>query len=236
MGSLSDTLGRRPLYIICFVIYIGANIGLSLQNSFVALLILRCVQSSGSSGTGAIANALVSDVVTSAHRGSYISYVSLGSVIGPSFGPAIGGLLSHYLKWQALFWFLTILSGVTFFIILFFLPETCRMVVGSGSTPAPKWDLSLWQYYKLKTNPRNGIRPDEETRPIKKARHSLLQSVHVLSDKESGIVLVYSGICGAGYYMVITGMPSILDKSYGYDALDIGLCYIPLVWEAHSPL
>jgi MFS family permease len=49
IGSFSDKNGRRPAYFICFIIYLGANIGLALQSSYPALVILRCLQSSGSS-------------------------------------------------------------------------------------------------------------------------------------------------------------------------------------------
>ena len=77
-----------------------ANIGLAAQNTYAGLLILRMLQSTGSSGTVALANALVSDLVTSAQRGSYISYVSMTAMVGPSFGPVIGGLLDEYLRWR----------------------------------------------------------------------------------------------------------------------------------------
>jgi hypothetical protein len=49
IGSFSDGKGRRPGYLICFVIYLGANMGLALQDSYAALVVLRCLQSSGSS-------------------------------------------------------------------------------------------------------------------------------------------------------------------------------------------
>lgn len=83
VGSFSDVRGRRPAYIACFIIYFGANLGLALQNSYAALMVLRCLQSSGSSGTVALANALVSDIVTSAERGKYVGYASLGAFLGP---------------------------------------------------------------------------------------------------------------------------------------------------------
>jgi hypothetical protein len=49
IGSISGKNGRRPAFLICFVVYLGANIGLALQNSHAALIVLRCLQSSGSS-------------------------------------------------------------------------------------------------------------------------------------------------------------------------------------------
>lgn len=50
VGDMADTAGRRPVYIVAFIVYLAANIGLALQNSYPALLILRILQSSGSSG------------------------------------------------------------------------------------------------------------------------------------------------------------------------------------------
>ncbi|KAB8343248.1 hypothetical protein FH972_022837 [Carpinus fangiana] len=227
VGSLSDSMGRRPLYLSCFVIYIAANIGLALQNSYAALMVLRCVQSAGSSGTVALAYALVSDIVTSAHRGSYISYVSMGAMVGPSFGPVIGGLLSYYINWQSIFWFLTICSGVVFIILLVWLPETCRAVVGNGSIPVSKCNMSLLSYYKMKKADKLGHQNASRAEPMDKSRPSVLQSFYILFDKETGSVLFYSAIFFGGYYMVITGLPSQLQQHYGYTPLQIGLCFIP---------
>lgn len=50
LGNAADTLGRRPIYILALGIYLVANIGLALQNSYPALLALRMLQSAGSSG------------------------------------------------------------------------------------------------------------------------------------------------------------------------------------------
>ncbi|KAL8712657.1 MAG: hypothetical protein Q9220_003189 [cf. Caloplaca sp. 1 TL-2023] len=50
VGDLADTVGRRPVYIGTFIVYLAANIGLALQNSYPALLVLRIVQSAGASG------------------------------------------------------------------------------------------------------------------------------------------------------------------------------------------
>ena len=71
-GDLGDMTGRRPAYVIGFVIYIGANIGLALQNEYAALFLLRCLQSTGSSGTVALGNGVVGDVASSGERGKYM--------------------------------------------------------------------------------------------------------------------------------------------------------------------
>lgn len=50
IGGFADMVGRRPIYIITFTIYFAANVGLATQRSYPALLVLRMVQSAGSSG------------------------------------------------------------------------------------------------------------------------------------------------------------------------------------------
>ncbi len=61
IAGFSDKAGRRPAYFICFTIYIIANLALALQNNYIALLLLRMLQSGGSSGTVALANGVVGD-------------------------------------------------------------------------------------------------------------------------------------------------------------------------------
>lgn len=100
IAGFSDKAGRRPAYFICFIIYIISNLALALQNNYTALLILRMVQSAGSSGTVALVNGLVGDCIVSSDRGQYIAYAAIGSILGPTLSPILGGLLSQYLGWH----------------------------------------------------------------------------------------------------------------------------------------
>lgn len=74
-GDLADMAGRRPAYLIGFVIYIGACIGIAVCDSYAALLVLRCLQSTGSSGTIALGAGVVADIATSAERGVWMGWV-----------------------------------------------------------------------------------------------------------------------------------------------------------------
>lgn len=50
VGGFADVYGRRPAYLIIFTLYVVANVGLAFQKSYPALMVLRMVQSAGSSG------------------------------------------------------------------------------------------------------------------------------------------------------------------------------------------
>ncbi|KAK8872740.1 nacht and wd domain protein [Apiospora arundinis] len=51
VGNAADKLGRRPVFLATLAVYVGANIGLALQNSFGLLFFLRMLQSAGISET-----------------------------------------------------------------------------------------------------------------------------------------------------------------------------------------
>lgn len=227
IGDFADKAGRRPAYIVCFTLYIAANIGLALQSNYAALFVLRCLQSAGSSTTIALSSGVVSDVATASQRGSYMGFVTAGSLLGPSVGPVIGGLLSQYLGWRAIFWFLTIFSGAFLIPFLIFFPETARGVVGDGSLPPQKWNMSLISYLKSRKAREEGIPSPADTRKQKLQFPNPFQTLAIVFQKDTSIILFCNAILFAGFYDVSATIPSIYNELYGLDDLQIGLCYIP---------
>ena len=185
------------------------------------------VQSSGSSGTVALAAALVSDIVTSADRGTSFGYAQMGVTVGPAFGPIIGGLLTKFQSWRAIFWFLTAFSGSVFLIILVALPETCRRIVGNGSIPPPGYSMSVLTYLHLREQRKAGTAPEHESTSGFKPRPNPLRSIYIITQKQSSMVIFYTGTLFAGLYMVLSSMPSQFGEKYNFNTLQIGLCYIP---------
>ncbi|KAE8444155.1 hypothetical protein EG329_000843 [Mollisiaceae sp. DMI_Dod_QoI] len=233
VGGFSDSSGRRPAYLICFFIYAAANIGLGIQNNYAALMVLRCLQSAGGSGTVALGNAVISDIVTSQERGVYVSYMSVAPQAGPSLGPIIGGLLGQYLGWHSVFWFLLICTGVIFIPIALFFPETCRKVVEDGSVPPPKWsrcyiNTRMEKRFVAEGRPLQYDKRDElaKKRPFKVPNP--LETVKIVLTKEAGYVLGYIGIVCCGYYATVALIPSQFGAAYGFNQIQIALCYLPL--------
>lgn len=226
IGNLSDESGRRPSYMICFVIYLGANIGIALAKNYPALLVLRMLQSAGSSGTVALASAVVADIVTSAERGTYVGYAQMGALFGPALGPTIGGVLGEYLGWRAIFWFLVILSAVIFVIFLVVFPETCRKIVGNGSSPPQQWNYSLISYMALRRKRRLGLETSENAKLSYKSRPNPLNTLWIIIDKECSLLLIYAGVLFSGLYMVLSAMPSQFAAQYNFNTIQIGLCYL----------
>ena len=231
IAGASDGLGRRPAYIVCFIIYLAANIGLALQNQYAALMVLRCVQSAGSSSTVALANAVVADIVTASERGAYISYANSGTYVAPAFGPIIGGLLAHYLGWRSVFWFLTIFAGAFFVPLLLFFPETCRKIVGDGSIRPARWNMSILTARHLRRNaradPNSRDKQDPPPRPPLTIPNPFA-TLTIIFEKEVGLVLASSAMAFGAYYAVSAGIPSQFKEIYGFNDIQLALCFIPV--------
>ena len=76
-----------------------------------------------------------------------------GAFIGQSLGPVLGGVLSAFLGWRSIFWFLTIFAAVFLIPYVILVPETCRSIVGNGSIPPPALNKTLLQVYQQSKAP-----------------------------------------------------------------------------------
>ncbi|KAG8425868.1 hypothetical protein J3459_008659 [Metarhizium acridum] len=229
-GDLADIAGRRPAYLISFIIYIAANIGLATQSSYPALFILRCLQSSGSGGTYALNSGVIADISTTAERGKYMGAAQSGIMLGPAIGPILGGVLAQYLGWRSIFWFLTICGGVYLVVFAIAVPETARQVVGNGSIPPTAWwSRSLLNEFARRRAARAG---GGAAPPKRQPRRSFrfpnpLKALLIVGEKDCAVILLYNAIIYASWYTVTANLSNLLSELYHVDTLQIGLCYIP---------
>ncbi|OAP56888.1 hypothetical protein AYL99_09000 [Fonsecaea erecta] len=238
-SAIADDFGRRPAYMIGFLIYLGANLGLALNKSYAGLLVLRCLQSAGRSGLVTLVQGTIADIVTSAERGKYIAITSLAGILAPSLAPIIGGVLAQHLGWHSVFWFLLILGGVYAVPLAIFFPETCRSVVGDGSIEPPKWNRCLTNLSRQKKTPddehgsKQGTdlkdKSEKEKAVPRQRKWDVLGSLTIVSDPETAILLLYMGVVYAGFYVVSTSLTVQFHNIYGLSSSLQGLLFLPQV-------
>ncbi|KAI0965748.1 chloramphenicol resistance protein [Xylaria arbuscula] len=224
-GDFGDIAGRRPAFIIAFTIYLGANVGLALQRNYAALLVLRMLQSGGSSGTIALVYAVVADIAPSSERGKYMGIVGSGITIGPAIGPIIGGVITAYLGWPWIFWILIILTVVWLIPYVLAVPETARKVVGNGSIPPQGWNRSLIDYLRFrKQNMNRSIAPPKQKIPLPNP----LNTLKVLRHKDMVMILFFNAALFTCFSTVTATLATQFGEIYGYDELTLGLLYLPI--------
>ncbi|KAI0546907.1 MFS general substrate transporter [Xylaria curta] len=233
IAGYADFMGRRPVYIICFILYIAVSIALALTDTYPSLIILRSVQSIAISSTQSLCQGVVADVSTSAERGQYAALVALPTILGPSLGPVIGGAIATYLGWRSIFWFLAITGVIDLAVLFLFFPETCRYIVGDGSIlprPANRTFLQWLYIRKVKEQHVDALPPTPpvEAKKVHFAWAKSLSALILLFEKEIFLLSSYGGLLFAGIYAVGTASPTLFTKYYGLNEFQIGLTYLPL--------
>ncbi|GAA5888534.1 hypothetical protein JCM6882_008988 [Rhodosporidiobolus microsporus] len=236
-GAICDVLGRRPVYILTFLVYLGACAGLANTHTYWLLLLLRCVQAAGSASVIAIGSGSIGDIAPPSERGMFMSIFGLGTMVGPCLGPIVGGLLADHYGWQSLFWFLFAFGGVSLLLILLFLPETLRSLVGNGSIPARGVNrslVSIWQEHRRRKAAAAGGRGSEvdaaslAARPPKKGWKDVrpLAPLKMFREKDIILTLAFNSACYTLFYCVITSTGTQFKDTYGLNETELGLCYI----------
>lgn len=103
MTKLSDTYGRRSIYITCVSIFAAGSVLAILSPTFGFFLAARAIQAVGAGGIFPVATAAIADRVPIERRGSALGI--LGAIWGVAaiVGPAVGGVLTHFLSWHWIF-------------------------------------------------------------------------------------------------------------------------------------
>ncbi|KAJ0424481.1 major facilitator superfamily domain-containing protein [Aspergillus carlsbadensis] len=236
LGPFSDACGRRLAYLLSFMIYTAANNGLALQESYAALMALRCLQSAGSSGMVSFGYGVIADISTPAERGSYTGIMTAGVMIAPALGPVIGGLIASFFGWRIVFLFLALVSGVFLAVYVLFVPETARNIVGDGSVvPKEWWMRPVVQWCTHRALPRTesvqGDGTSPSATPSTNARLRLfnpLSALSILLHADALILISTIGLLLFSNIALLTSTPYLFAVIYDLSTLQIGLCFLPL--------
>ncbi|KAI0867580.1 major facilitator superfamily domain-containing protein [Hypoxylon argillaceum] len=184
VSDASDTFGRRPLYAVTLTLYVVANVGIARQRSFVALLLLRMLQSAGISGKPPPTNQ----------------------------SSELGAALASTAGWRWIFWFLAIASGSCLVGIALMLPETNRALVSNGGHPPPKLSRPILVGLMRPCKPSRG--PPDPIRPRKAHFPNPVKSLRVLSRKDVAVSIIPGSILYMVYSCVNTSLSTRFISSY----------------------
>jgi MFS family permease len=216
------------VYILTFALFVGSSVGLAVQDGYAALLVLRMVQSAGSSVGVAIGYAVVADIAAPAERGRIMAPTMMMLNLGPVVAPVIGGAVCGRVGWRWMFWILTAVGSFFLLVVVLFLPETNRKIVGNGVVAARGMNNPVLV-------PKTGVYEHRPVRVygsvwerVRSLTPNPVRSVVLVFQKDTFCVLLAAGTFYMMYYVSQASLPALYRAAYGYSGSDIGLCYLAL--------
>ncbi|KAK8023552.1 mfs multidrug transporter [Apiospora rasikravindrae] len=128
MAPLSETFGRRPMYIAGMSTFVALIPVAALSNNFLAVLLARFFGAvAGSVMLSNVAGSII-DIIEPGYLPLALSVYNFGPLNGPVLGPLVGGFLVQAFGFRALSWlsFITCGLGAVFIMTI---PETYRPVL-----------------------------------------------------------------------------------------------------------
>jgi MFS family permease len=103
-GKISDISGRRVTLMAAIAIYLAGSLVCALAPNLLVLIFGRVIHGIGGGGLTSMGMVVLGDLAAPKDRGRYYAYFSATYTTSGACGPALGGLISDYVHWSAIFW------------------------------------------------------------------------------------------------------------------------------------
>ncbi|KAF2816737.1 MFS general substrate transporter [Mytilinidion resinicola] len=251
-SSFSETLGRRSIYLVSFVLFLLFGVLAAVSTSMAMLIVMRVLSGGAAASVQAVGAGTIADIWEPKERGRAMGLFYLGPLCGPLFAPIIGGAMGQGLGWRSTQWFLVVYGAVMVLGILFLLPET----LAKRRDLAKEAEDEVIRRMASRGNKGKDTVEDGEKKgfaqqqPQTLTRMSTRQSVQIKTRKYAtlakrifidpllvlaylrypavALTVYYASICFGSLYCLNISIQQTFSRSpYNFSTLIIGLLYIP---------
>ncbi|KAF4973877.1 hypothetical protein FZEAL_9166 [Fusarium zealandicum] len=225
LSPLSEIYGRHIIITGANAFFCAWLVGCALAPSLDTLIFFRFMCGLGGSASQTVGGAIVADLFPVSERGRAMTIWMLGTMIGPSTGPVVGGFVADTIGWRWVNWITFIPATIAVVAMAFLSSETNHQVLIRRKTRRLRKDLGrpeLRSCYVDPTAPvltRRQILINGLTRPIR-----LLFSSTIIFGVSLYIAFAYGCL-----YLLFNTIPIVFQGSYHWTIGITGLVYLALL-------
>ncbi|HEX3429604.1 MAG TPA: DHA2 family efflux MFS transporter permease subunit [Rhizomicrobium sp.] len=102
-GWIADVIGRKRYYMISVALFTVASFVCGISSSLGMLVVARIVQGIGGGGLTPVEQSMLVDTFPPEKRGAAFAAYGIVVIVGPIFGPTLGGWITDNLSWGWVF-------------------------------------------------------------------------------------------------------------------------------------
>ncbi|CAF9936254.1 MAG: hypothetical protein HETSPECPRED_010275 [Heterodermia speciosa] len=214
-------IGRNPVYVATFFIFVILSLPTALVDNFAGLLVLRFLQ--GFFGSPCLANsgATMQDMYSLLKLPYAMTFWVAAAYCGPSLGPLLSGFAVTAKGWRWSLWEILWLAGPILIVMFLFLPET--------STP----NLLLRRADRLrKLTGDHRLKAQSEIdqeglKPSAVIIDALIKPIEItVKDPAIAFVNLYTSLVYGIYYSFFEAFPLVYPVMYGFSLGMIGVVFL----------
>ncbi|KAM0429320.1 hypothetical protein ACHAPT_006535 [Fusarium lateritium] len=125
-GPMSQVFGRRIVSLASSAMFFLLSLATALAPNLASFIVFRAASAFGGTAFILIGPACIGDIYRPTERGTAMGWFLTGTLVGPAFGPFLGGIIVTYSSWRTIFWLQTALAGAGVLGVYFVVPETAH--------------------------------------------------------------------------------------------------------------
>lgn len=122
-GMFSNFFGRKRYFTTSVAIFTFASLMCGLSGSLWTLVFWRFIQGLGGGGLISTAQSIIMDAFPPEKRTTGLMIFGLGVILGPSFGPVLGGYITDNFSWHWIFFLNIPIGAVAAFLSWKYVPD-----------------------------------------------------------------------------------------------------------------
>lgn len=126
LSPLSEFYGRRPIYLVSFLLYIIWMIPQAVAHNIATVVVTRFFPGAAGSAFLAVAGGTVGDLFAREELQAPMSIFTIAPFLAPAIGPMLGGFISYHVSWRWVHYVMIIWGAALYACLVILVPETYR--------------------------------------------------------------------------------------------------------------